>query len=513
MKKIFLFLVFLFFSNSVFADLTPQQRLDDATQLINLYLHRYAPLTWKEELLGIEFEELAETLRDRAASAKNDLEFYDALLRFVSSLQDAHLFANIPSTHRSFLGFSVDDFNGEILITDIDRHHLSEEAFPFQVGDTLAALDEKPIDDVLETLMPYRTFGHTPANRRIAAIFLTFRPQALIPFIPRGKISVKGISSKNGEEITAELEWKHHGTPLAEFTEGATAIPFLTKAIALSKNDVLRTSFPLLSPQERWSEIIAGNLFPHDPFFPPWESFHVRETDPFVSGTLDFAGKKIGFIRINTWYFTNLDHMMDVFHFFAREIQYFQQNTDALIIDQAGNGGGNPCIMEAVAGMLIQGPFRGYEFRLKATRPWLLEFENALQQIKEAKLFHEAKLFEQSVEKIKIALKNGYAFTDPFPMCSLDGLLPQPKIEGKRILYTKPILLLINETACSAGDMFPALLQDAGVMTLGTRTAGCGGHIEIVDNLGFSDLTVSVTGSLIVRPKPTSSHRSEEHTS
>jgi C-terminal processing protease CtpA/Prc len=89
----------------------------------------------------------------------------------------------------------------------------------------------------------------------------------------------------------------------------------------------------------------------------------------------------------------------------------------------------------------------------------------------------------------------GRRLTDPLDLYGIDEIVPT------RYKYKKPILVLINELDFSAGDFFPATLQDNGrAKLLGTRTAGAGGYVL---RFGFPNLsaikTFSLTASLAER--------------
>jgi len=60
--------------------------------------------------------------------------------------------------------------------------------------------------------------------------------------------------------------------------------------------------------------------------------------------------------------------------------------------------------------------------------------------------------------------------------------------------------------------MFPALLQDAGVVkTFGEATSGCGGSVEEWNLSGYSDVTAHITASLMVRPRAVPSAVGDTH--
>ena len=69
--------------------------------------------------------------------------------------------------------------------------------------------------------------------------------------------------------------------------------------------------------------------------------------------------------------------------------------------------------------------------------------------------------------------EQGKKLSDPTHLYGVDQIQPHSSTR-----YTKPILMVINEKELSAADFSPAILQDAGRITLiGNRTAGAGGCV------------------------------------
>src|SRR5579864_8923038 len=102
------------------ADLTTDQKIADMNQLAALYAKRYGPYEWKRDVIGFDLMKLQPWL-DRAAQTKDDLDFYDLLIDYVASLNDAHDVFTLQSDYEALLGFGVDIYDGKTLIDNISR--------------------------------------------------------------------------------------------------------------------------------------------------------------------------------------------------------------------------------------------------------------------------------------------------------------------------------------------------------------------------------------------------------
>jgi hypothetical protein len=71
---------------------------------------------------------------------------------------------------------------------------------------------------------------------------------------------------------------------------------------------------------------------------------------------------------------------------------------------------------------------------------------------------------------------------------------------SKRVVYTKPLYVLINEMNFSAADYVPSALKDYGRATLiGVQTGGAGGTVKSFKNQGKLKYAVNLTTSLMLR--------------
>src|SRR5260221_6493759 len=82
---------------SLFAQLTVDQRIADFQQLVGLYVKNYGPYEWKRDALKFDLFKTAPWI-DRIKAAKDDLDFYEVMVDYVASLNDAHDTYTLSST-------------------------------------------------------------------------------------------------------------------------------------------------------------------------------------------------------------------------------------------------------------------------------------------------------------------------------------------------------------------------------------------------------------------------------
>src|SRR5262245_49015104 len=97
-----LLLTLAMLSSAAFGQLTTSQRLADFRNLADLYAHQYGAGQWKKDLFQYDFLDLSPWL-PRVAAVNSDLEFYDLMVEYVSTLQDAHDQYAVPSDFQADL--------------------------------------------------------------------------------------------------------------------------------------------------------------------------------------------------------------------------------------------------------------------------------------------------------------------------------------------------------------------------------------------------------------------------
>src|SRR6476469_11089945 len=86
--------------------LTRDQRNSDLTQLASQYAKNYGPYEWKRDVQGFDLLRLTPWLQRIAHS--DDLDFQEALIEYVASLNDAHSYVSFPSNFSATTGISTD---------------------------------------------------------------------------------------------------------------------------------------------------------------------------------------------------------------------------------------------------------------------------------------------------------------------------------------------------------------------------------------------------------------------
>ena len=543
MKRAPLCLFFVIFSVSAFAQLTQQQKLADFNALTALYDRQYAPYEFKRDVIGFDLLNLTPWLAQVTAT-KDDLSFFDVCVRYVASLKDSHDEFILNADYETFLPFTADIYDGKVLVDGIDRATLPAKTFPFQVGDELVSVDGTSVSDWIKTLQPYTVNGSANAvsRNRLAVATLLDRFQGWYPFASKtGATASVVINTKTGPQ-TFTINWQRFGTPLSGI--GALPDPKTSSAITPGEAKHFRhtlahhgrlaanvwgidtTPEPAGAPEPvpdymvpleklrymgaKLPNVVGGSLSPFGakfPIFAPPAGFTLRlgakSADQFVSGTFPLGKLNIGFLRIPSMSPSNQTNALNQF---LAEMIFFQQNTDGLVIDVMGNGGGSICYTNTLLQMLNPKPFRELGFQLRGTQFWITSFSSALTS---AKLTAAPKYIIDQYTAYLAELLQAQAGTrgdtGPLPLCgvSFENVPPLKDSTGASVAYAKPIAVLTDNFTLSAGELFAATLQDANRATVyGTRTDGGGGSVVEFDTAPNSEAFARVTMSLAIRAQP-----------
>src|SRR5438093_13358913 len=282
-------------------------------------------------------------------ATKNDLDFYEVMVSYVASLNDAHDFYAVPSNFVARLNFGVDIYDGKLLVDTITRSRLPVATFPFQVGYELVSIDGKDAQQILGGLLQYEIAANPRSTQRLAASLLTTRPQQVMPHaadVP--DVSTVVFRRPDGGVETYQIPWTKTGLPLVNVGR------YVTPSQAPGDKKLIddgpeAEKFPdYMNPLlQLWNcklpDRTVNGFGAQSPIFvasmPAGFTRRLGATaDVFYSGTFQSGGFKIGYIRIPSFSPPNSTTAINIFR---GEIAFLEQNTDGLIIDDMRNPGGS----------------------------------------------------------------------------------------------------------------------------------------------------------------------------
>jgi Peptidase family S41/PDZ domain len=506
--------------------LTTNQRDADLGQLASMFAKNYAPYEWKRDVIGFDLYRVTPWLQ-RVHHA-DDLDFEEALIEYLASLNDAHSGVVFRSNFSASLPFTVDIYDGRVLIDSVNRTLLPAAQFPFDVGDELLALDGQPSQTLIASFGKYGIAANPRSTARVAASLITSRSQQLMPHAPEvAATAVASILLASANAVNSYvIPWLKSGIGIA--TEGPVPSPRRGNGRIFSPptQDSLATA-GVGGTGPAWVGIadlpVADNTLPSylDPIRPllnvsipkpPYAILGFGARAPvfalpagfvvrlgtqashfFFSGTYLSNGVRIGFIRIPTMSPSNATLALQQLD---QEIAFFNANTDALVVDIMRNPGGSVNIVEAFAQRLFSQPFRTVGFEIRATAGWLTAIVEAIDSAQSQGAPPEVVQGLRAImNEILAAFNENRGRTAPVPLVNyILTLPPAPNA------YTKPLLLLVDELSASGGDMFAAIIQDNHRGPLfGMRTMGAGGSVSSFNCSVFTESVCFITQSLMNR--------------
>jgi hypothetical protein len=494
------------------AQMTREQKLADFHQLASLYAKNYAPYEWKRDALKFDLLEIGPWL-ERAANTKDDLDFYDVCIEYLAQLNDAHDSLYLPSNFLAWLGFSVDVYDGKLLVDSISRSRLPSRDYPIVFGDELVSGDGKSAEDWIRDNWKYSISANDRSTRRVAAALITTRPQSYIPRAHEiGETASVVLRHASGEEITLTIPWRKEGTPITfvgpvPSPRTAMTVPRTASAATSDLLSYLRPLSALLNLRRARAADLTVGIGSRAPIFAARpQGFTVRlgrsSGDSFYSGTFTAGGYRIGYLRIPTFEPASQAYALAQLD---TEIAYFQENTDGLIVDQMRNPGGTACYVQAVLTRLMPDTFRMVGLEIRATALWVTAFADSLAEARKAQAEPWIiDLLEARFKDVETAYKENRGRTGPLAVCGLTlETDPVRDRNGAVAAYDKPLMVLVDEMSASGSDAFAAVIQDHGRGVIaGIRTMGAGGSVDVYDATNYSETQAGVTISLINRKWP-----------
>jgi Peptidase family S41 len=500
-----------------YAQLTMDQKVSDFQALAGLYAKRYGPYEWKRDALNFDLLNITPWLAQVQATT-NDLDFYEVMSLYVSSLNDAHDVYQLPSTFQATLNFFVDIYDGKLLVDSINRQRLPASEFGFVIGYELVSIDGQDSQKQLDGLLRYQIAANPRSTRRLAAELLTIRPQVLMPHaadVP--EISVVLFRRPDGNLESYRIPWAKSGLLLTMVGRYTTPGSTGTTAGLAHLSEPTPSDPPLPDETPAWLQLLSrlqncripdravngfGGQVPVFAGALP-SSFVLRQgksvLDPFFSGVFSANGHTIGFIRIPSYAPSNVITALTAFQ---TEIAFFQANTEGLVIDEMRNPGGNVGYLNLIVSYLMPSKWRSIPLEVRATSEWVQAFSSEL--VAATSLGAPQNILDllRNIKDEVVAANSAMrGRTKPIPVDDVTiDRDPAMDAKGNVIAYNKPLIVLVDEMSASAGDAFAATIQDNTRGPLvGWRTMGAGGNVEGWEAGSYSLGFTTVTESLMVR--------------
>lgn len=463
----------------------------------------YAPAEWKKKYAGWDLHtEIATAKQKILALEKVESKYFQSIVKdFFKSASDYHVGVIFFSTETATLPFRIKGSNGRYFFSHIDRNRLSPVVFPINVGDELISFGGRPTHEVIEELKKKELGnGNEPTDRALAEMFLTMRLGAYGHDVPKGPIVIKVNKQGSLKPSSYQLIW--------DYAPEKVTSAFQAQPMAAAKNQKqdsvldLKTlknnpifQKKLITPLfEKISALCEDEdeietLGSRKSFIPAlgnieWKTSKDSIFHAYLYRTED--SKVIGYVRIPN-YLGSEEEVEE----FSAIIKVFQEQSDALVIDQVNNPGGSVFYLYALLSKLTEDPLFTPKHRMMITPEDVFTAVTVIPVFEQVNSDDDAQeLLGETYEGIPVTYQMaqfflnyfrfieeewnaGRTFTSPYFLYGIDSINPDPHVR-----YTKPILLLVNEMDFSGGDFLPAILQDNKRVTiLGTRTAGAGGYV------------------------------------
>src|SRR4029079_419344 len=519
--------------------LTRDQRNSDLTQLASQYAKNYGPYEWKRDVQGFDLLRLTPWLQRIAHS--DDLDFQEALIEYVASLNDAHDLIAFPTTFSASLPLTLDIYDGKVLIDSINRARLPQAQFPFVVGDEVISVDGSPVQALIESFRKYAISANPRSTARTAASRIVSRSQQIMPHaFLIGDTSTMAIRlAATGVTSTFTIPWTKIGIPVlsqgplprpvrgngrpflatdgldinAGLPQGSTAGATIFKVGDRGPSDdtlpaYMEPSRPLLTysvSTDYYSILGFGSRFPIFALPAGFTDLNaacatclVRPGEPLFSFFASFttaSGVRVGFVRIPSM---SPPSTAIALAQLERAVALVGGTNHGPIVDVMRNPGGSVAFVEAVAQRLIPTTFHTIGFEIRSTAAWLFSFAAQLTN---------ARLNPATPPTVLANLEANYnavlaAFNEnrgrsPAVSLNATGSLQLEPVAGA---YAKPLMVLTDEFSASGGDMLPALLQsNRRGPIFGWRSMGAGGSVVTFNGPAFTESIFRVTVSLMNR--------------
>ena len=213
-------------TQSMARDLTVDQKFTDFRFLVSAIQSGYGPLEYKMTNKVVDYVALNSRFEQAIRQTTSNQDFYYLMVEYVSAYRDGHFHIRVPTSRAATLPLDTDLIDGKVLILKIDRQKLSEEEFPFALGDEVISLDGRPVLEYLNEATKYITSGNEKTRLKVAAWTVFHRNGRSLP-VPSAKSVTVEIRRGTSQVIeSVQLDWEFKGQD-AELPDPADIDPSL----------------------------------------------------------------------------------------------------------------------------------------------------------------------------------------------------------------------------------------------------------------------------------------------
>lgn len=486
-------------------DMTPAEALEDLEQIFTHFRAYYGPYEYKEARFGYAIADLEDEARAMLASAPDDDGFYTAATWFASRLDDGHVSVQRAASSNPIIGYAVglmlQPVEGKALVAELFDPSLAGEGIAY--GDEVLAVDGVSPFDLLDELLKLDAFGNPVTNQHLIFRAL-IRPGFAASIRPTAPTVRVDFRRADGTDYSRDLIWRERrDEPVSFVDEEEGKMPALSNDALLAHkllelNAHAKTSLASIgSPVPFFLTPATAAAFDITPVTPNPAMLARYGLDPaslpdLYAALYSYAGKSLLLIRQPGYGIADWADLVRQLQYYRAIMDQYDAFVDGLVVDQTHNPGGSVAYVVDFARLFTQSPGSNFVQANNADRAWINDYRAAARFVDPTLSSEESLRYELGGQLIEDAYDAREGVAAPLPLYRTGELPPDDLY-----VWTKPMLVLIDELAGSGGDAFPMLIQRNGVAPLfGRRIMGLGGSVVQFGPLPHSDALFTVTRGL-----------------
>jgi C-terminal processing protease CtpA/Prc len=493
-------------------DMTAAEASEDLEQVFTLIRTLYGPYEYKQARYGYSIADLEEEARSRLAAQPGDDGFYTAANWFLTRLNDGHV--GLDASPRSNpvtsyeIGILVQPVDGKALVAEVFDPSLADRGIEY--GDEILSVDGLTPFEYLDAALEIDAIANDLTNEHlILRAFL--RPgfsERLRPTAPTAHVVVR---KADGTEFSRDLVWHELQEDTVEFPTLDAVMPALRQpSFMLHKLRALtahaKGSLATIGAVEPFFYTPATTAaFDITPVVPSSDTLARYELDPaslpdIFAALYSYEGRSFLLIRQSSYNPPTYEDIDTYLQYYRAIMDQYDGFVDGLVVDQTHNPGGYIDYCSNFARLFTATPIQTFVEALNTDRPWINDLREYARLIDPTLSTEESLAYELQASIVEQAYDAGEGISRPLPW-NPDTTLPP----DESYVWTKPVIVLVDELAGSCGDAFPMLISNNHVAPLfGRRTMGLGGNVEPFGPLSNSDATLYLTRGLFT------THRDDE---